>query len=72
MVADLFVGGLRLLTMRPEIASCSRCAWKPQRAALGVQFVYGTTIRTIDVQCGAVAQITTDKAVFTADRFVMA
>lgn len=41
-------------------------------ADLGVSFVYNTTIKSIDVCGGRVTQVTTDKSLFSADKFVMA
>jgi D-amino-acid dehydrogenase len=72
LVQDSFVGGLRLPD--DETGDCHLFTQRLEAAAaaLGVHFEYGTTIRSIDVQSGAVAQVTTDKGVFAADRYVMA
>jgi len=71
-VQGSFVGGLRLPD--DETGDCHLFTQRLEAAAaaLGVRFVYGTSIRAIDMQGGAVAQVTTDKGVFTADRYVMA
>ncbi|MCW3062091.1 MAG: D-amino acid dehydrogenase small subunit [Capsulimonas sp.] len=71
-VQDSFIGGLRLPD--DETGDCHLFTQRLEAAAaaLGVRFVYGTTIRSIDVQSGAVAQVTTDKGAFAADRYVMA
>jgi D-amino-acid dehydrogenase len=39
---------------------------------LGVKTVYGTTIKSIDVTGGRVAQVATDKGAFSADMYVVA
>ncbi|WP_436428160.1 FAD-dependent oxidoreductase, partial [Enterococcus faecium] len=41
-------------------------------SGLGVRFVYDTTIKSIDVAGGRVTHVTTDKGIFTADKFVTA
>jgi D-amino-acid dehydrogenase len=71
-VQNSFVGGLRLPD--DETGDCHLFTQRLEAVAatLGVRFIYETTIRTIDVQGGAVAQVTTDKGVFSADRYVMA
>jgi D-amino-acid dehydrogenase len=71
-VQDLFVGGLRLPD--DETGDCHLFTQRLEKiaAGLGVRFVYETTIKSVDVAGGRVAQITTDKGVFTADTYVMA
>jgi D-amino-acid dehydrogenase len=71
-VRDRIVGGLRLPD--DETGDCylftTRLA--ERAAALGVRFVYDTTVRSLDVAGGRVAQVTTDKGVFAAGRTVVA
>jgi D-amino-acid dehydrogenase len=66
------VGGLRL--PGDETGDCylftERLAHKA--AALGVRFVYDTTIHSLDVSGGRIAQVSTDKGAFTADRYLVA
>ena len=71
-VQNSFVGGLRLPD--DETGDCHLFTQRLEAVAtaLGVRFIYETSIRTIDVQGGAVAQVTTDKGAFSADRYVMA
>jgi D-amino-acid dehydrogenase len=71
-VRDLFVGGLRLPD--DETGDCHLFTQRLEKAAaeLGVRFVYGTTVKTIDVIGERVAQVTTDRSVFSAEKFVMA
>lgn len=71
-VRDIFVGGLRLPD--DETGDCHLFTQRLEKlaAALGVRFSYGTTIRSVDVAGGQVSQITTDRGVFTADRYVVA
>jgi D-amino-acid dehydrogenase len=71
-VRNSFVGGLRLPD--DETGDCQMFTERLEKVAagLGVRFVYGTTIKTIDVAGGSVAQVTTDKGTFSADKYVMA
>ena len=71
-VRGSFVGGLRLPD--DETGDCQMFTERLEKVAagLGVRFVYDTTIKAIDVAGGGVAQITTDKGVFSADKYVMA
>jgi D-amino-acid dehydrogenase len=71
-VRNSFVGGLRLPD--DETGDCQMFTERLEKVAagLGVRFVYGTTIKTIDVAGGCVAQVTTDKDTFSADKYVMA
>lgn len=71
-VQDLFVGGLRL--PEDETGDCHLFTQALEKiaAGLGVKFVYETTIKSVDVSGGHVAQVTTDKGAFTADQYVMA
>ncbi|EKS30118.1 D-amino acid dehydrogenase [Afipia felis] len=67
-----FVGGLRL--PEDETGDCYMFTDGLAKiaAGLGVKTVYDTTIKSIEVAGGSVAQVTTDKGVFTADRYVVA
>lgn len=71
-VQHLFVGGLRLPD--DETGDCHLFTQRLERiaAGLGVNFVYDTTIKSVDVAGGRVAQVTTDKGVYAADTYVMA
>lgn len=71
-VRGSFVGGLRLPD--DETGDCQMFTERLEKvaAALGVRFVYNTTIRSIDVAGGSVVQVTTDKGVFLADKYVTA
>lgn len=71
-VRDIFVGGLRLPD--DETGDCHLFTQRLEQlaAALGVQFVYGASIASIDVSAGRVSQVTTDRGIFTADKFVVA
>lgn len=71
-VRDSFVGGLRLPD--DETGDCAMFTQRLEKVAagLGVRFVYDTTIKSLDVSGGHVAQVTTDKGVFSADTYVMA
>ncbi|MGP9813789.1 D-amino acid dehydrogenase [Rhodopseudomonas sp. NSM] len=71
-VQNAFVGGLRLID--DETGDCHLFTQRLEAvaAALGVKFVYETTIRSIDTQGSAVTGVTTDKGRFVADRYVMA
>lgn len=71
-VRESFVGGLRLPD--DETGDCQMFTERLEKVAadLGVRFVYNTTIKAINVAGGCVAQVTTDKGVFPADKFVMA
>ncbi|KIZ34118.1 MULTISPECIES: D-amino acid dehydrogenase [Rhodopseudomonas] len=71
-VQNIFVGGLRLPD--DETGDCHLFTQGLEKiaAGLGVRFVYDTTIKALNVEAGRVAQVTTDKGVFTADRYVMA
>lgn len=71
-VRDKFVGGLRL--PEDETGDCYLFTQQLERlaAGLGVKFVYGTSIQSIDAAGGKVQQITTDKGAFAADKFVVA
>ncbi|MBI5128559.1 MAG: D-amino acid dehydrogenase [Rhodopseudomonas palustris] len=72
VVRESFVGGLRLVD--DETGDCHLFTQRLEAAAaeLGVQFIYGTTIRAIEAQGGAVVEVRTCKGTFTADRYVMA
>jgi len=69
---DRFVGGLRLTD--DETGDCHLFTQRLAEAAagLGVKFEYGVNVTSIDVAGGRIAQVTTDKGVFTADSFVVA
>ncbi|MGL4557496.1 MAG: D-amino acid dehydrogenase [Afipia sp.] len=71
-VRDSFVGGLRLPD--DETGDCQMFTERLEKVAsgLGVRFVYDTTIKSIDVAGGRVTHVTTDKGIFTADKFVTA
>ncbi len=71
-VQHLFIGGLRL--PEDETGDCHLFTQALEKiaAGLGVKFIYETTIKSVDVTGGRVAQVTTDKGVFTADQYVMA
>lgn len=71
-VRSTFVGGLRLPD--DETGDCQMFTDRLEKIAsgLGVRFVYDTTIKSIDVAGGRMASVTTDKGVFTADRYVVA
>lgn len=67
-----FVGGLRLPD--DETGDCYMFTERLEKvaAALGVKTVYGATIASIDVAGGRVTQVSTDKGVFAADKYVVA
>ena len=67
-----FVGGLRLPD--DETGDCYLFTQGLAKiaAGLGVKTVYNTTIRSIDVTGGRVAQVATDRGVFSADKYVVA
>lgn len=67
-----FVGGLRLPDDETGDCYMFTDGLAKIAAGLGVKTVYGTTIKSIDVAAGHVAQVTTDKGVFTADKYVVA
>lgn len=71
-VRGSFVGGLRLPD--DETGDCQMFTERLEKvaASLGVRFVYNATIKTIDAAGGGVVQITTDKGVFSADKYVLA
>lgn len=71
-VKHLFVGGLRLPD--DETGDCHLFTQRLEKiaAGLGVRFLYETTIKSVDISAGCIAQVTTDKGVFTADQYVMA
>jgi D-amino-acid dehydrogenase len=71
-VQHLFVGGLRLPDDETGDCHLFTQALEKIAAGLGVSFVYDTTITSVDVAGGRVAQVTTDKGVHTADTYVMA
>jgi len=71
-VRDLIVGGLRLPDDETGDCYLFTVQLAKQAAALGVRFVYGTTVHALDVSGGRVAQVTTDKGVFAADRTLVA
>ncbi|RIK98428.1 MAG: D-amino acid dehydrogenase [Proteobacteria bacterium] len=71
-VRGLIVGGLRLPDDETGDCYLFTVQLAKQAAALGVRFVYGTTVRSLDVAGGRVAQVTTDKGVFAADRTLVA
>jgi D-amino-acid dehydrogenase len=67
-----FVGGLRLPDDETGDCYMFTDGLATIAAGLGVKTVYDTTIKSIDVAAGHVAQVTTDKGVFSADRYVVA
>jgi len=67
-----FVGGLRLPDDETGDCYMFTDGLAKIAAGLGVKTVYDTTIKSIDVAAGHVAQVTTDKGVFSADRYVVA
>ncbi|MGL5166393.1 MAG: D-amino acid dehydrogenase [Afipia sp.] len=71
-VRGYFVGGLRLPD--DETGDCQMFTERLEKVAtaLGVRFVYDTAIKAINIAGGCVAQVTTDKGVFSADKYVMA
>jgi D-amino-acid dehydrogenase len=71
-VRGSFVGGLRLPD--DETGDCQMFTERLEKVAahLGVRFVYDTTIKAIDVAGGRVVQVTTDKGLFSADKYVTA
>jgi D-amino-acid dehydrogenase len=71
-VQHLFVGGLRLPD--DETGDCHLFTQRLEKiaAGLGVTFVYETTITSVDVAGGRVAQVSTDKGAYSADSYVMA
>lgn len=71
-VRERFVGGLRLPD--DETGDCHLFTQRLERIATerGAKFVYGTTIQSVDVSGGRVAQVSTDRGAFTADVYVMA
>jgi D-amino-acid dehydrogenase len=71
-VQHLFIGGLRLPD--DETGDCHLFTQRLEKiaAGLGVNFVYDSTIKSVDVTGGRVAQVTTDKGVHTAGAYVMA
>ncbi len=71
-VRDLVVGGLRLPDDETGDCYLFTVQLAKRAAALGVRFVYGTTVHSLDVSGGRVAQVTTDKGVFAADRTLVA
>lgn len=71
-VKDLFVGGLRLPDDETGDCHLFTRALEKIAAGLGVRFIYETNIRSVDATSGRIAQVTTDKGVFTADHYVMA
>src|SRR3954470_11429366 len=71
-VKDLFVGGLRLPDDETGDCHLFTRALEKIAAGLGVRFIYDTNIRSVDATSGRIAQVTTDKGVFTADHYVMA
>ncbi|MDB5564947.1 MAG: D-amino acid dehydrogenase small subunit [Tardiphaga sp.] len=71
-VQESFVGGLRLPD--DETGDCHLFTQRLEKmaAGLGVRFVYDTIIKSVDVEGGRVAKVTSNKGVFTADCYVMA
>ncbi len=69
---DSFVGGLRLPD--DETGDCYMFTDGLEKIAAGrgVKTAYGTTIASIDIAGGRVAQLSTDKGVFVADKYVVA
>lgn len=67
-----FVGGLRLPD--DETGDCHMFTQRLEQlaAAQSVDFLYSTTIKSVDVSGGRVAQVSTDRGAFTADIYVMA
>lgn len=71
-VRKRFVGGLRLPD--DETGDCHMFTQRLEQlaAARGVNFVYGTTIHSVDVSGDRVVQVSTSGGVLTADIYVMA
>ena len=71
-VRERFVGGLRLPD--DETGDCHMFTQRLEEltAAQGVTFSYGTTIQSVDVSGDRVAQVSTNRGAFKADRYVMA
>jgi D-amino-acid dehydrogenase len=67
-----FVGGLRLPDDETGDCYMFTDGLAKIAASLGVKTVYGTTIKSIDVTGGRVAQVATDKGAFSADMYVVA
>jgi D-amino-acid dehydrogenase len=67
-----FVGGLRL--PNDETGDCHKftVALATQAAALGVRFVFDTTIKSLTSDGRAITGVVTDKGVFVADDYVVA
>ncbi|HUN99505.1 MAG TPA: D-amino acid dehydrogenase [Bradyrhizobium sp.] len=68
---ERFVGGLRLPD--DETGDCYLFTQRLEQMAAehGVKFVYGTTIRSIGVADGWIAQVMTDRGTFVADAYVV-
>jgi len=71
-VRERFVGGLRLPD--DETGDCHMFTQRLEQlaAAQGVNFLYDTTINSVDVSGGRVAQVSTNRGALTADAYVMA
>jgi len=71
-VRDSFVGGLRL--PEDETGDCQMFTERLEGVArqLGVNFIYETTVRSIDTSGGRVVQVTTDRGAYAADKYVVA
>lgn len=71
-VRERFVGGLRLPD--DETGDCHMFTQQLEQlaAAQGVNFIYGTTINSVDVTGDRVAQVSTSRGALTADIYVMA
>lgn len=71
-VRERFVGGLRLPD--DETGDCHMFTQRLEQlaAAQGVNFLYDTTINSVDVGDSRVAQVSTNRGALTADTYVMA
>ncbi|MBY2991743.1 D-amino acid dehydrogenase [Rhizobium leguminosarum] len=71
-VRDKIVGGL--LTPKDETGDCFKFtnALAAKAEALGVRFVYGTTIKALDVEAGRVHGVITDRERMSAEAVVVA
>lgn len=69
---ERFVGGLRLPD--DETGDCHMFTQRLEQLAVaqGVDFLYNTTIKSVDVSGGRIAQVSTDRGALTADIYVMA
>lgn len=71
-VAQKFVGGLRLTADRTGDCRLFTMALAEQTAALGADFHYGETIKTLAVENGEIAGVDTDRGRVTGDAYVCA